>query len=202
MSNDLEGGPCTYDEVMLDWAVSELFSARWSAIFSRPGSVRARAKIEAGGIDALSDRERRALIGLIQIFRAPIIRAYGPAPSWRCARVTLPRAELESFAILHWFGYPTFSFLDHMKRVRDDPQSDPGMAARVRAIMDARQTGVAPRGRLIATLPRALGRPVLVDGYHRGMAALRLDDPAVEAFLCVEEIGKVRERQFERAPLL
>jgi hypothetical protein len=39
----------------------------------------------------------------------------------------------------------------------------------------------APRGRPIATNPRAFARPVLIDGYHRGMAAPRLEDATVEA---------------------
>jgi hypothetical protein len=183
------GIPCACDEILLDWAVSELCSESWAGVWTGAAAAGLRARIAADGVETLSADERLILVDAIRKIRAPIIRIYGPAPSWRCARITVPRAELERFAILPWFGHPTFSFVDLMRKVRDEPESDPRMAAGVEAIVAARRGGRAPRGRLIATMPRAFDRPVLIDGYHRGMAALLLNDPAVEAYMSLAEAG-------------
>ena len=107
----MENGQRTYDDVMLDWAISELLSPTWAEFWSGPVCEELRTKVKNEGIDSLGLHEQTWLIATLVNFRYVIILEYGPSRSWTFKQCTFSCEALSRFSIIHQFNYPpSFSF--------------------------------------------------------------------------------------------
>jgi hypothetical protein len=122
----------TFDDVMLDWAVAELVSPTWAAIWAGSVCDELRRKIQNSGIGSLSIHERGWLVGAVTQARSAIISVYGPCRSWSFRRTAVSIQELSAFSIIHHFGYPSFSFSDLATKIRDNPSGGEKRNARCR----------------------------------------------------------------------
>lgn len=181
----MEDEQVAYDDVMLDWAVAELMSPMWTTAFTGAACDGLRAKIQRQGVEALSEYEQTWLIGYIVAFRSPIISVYGPFRTWSFRRTAISREELARFAIIHHFGYPSFSFGDLAAKIRDDPANagEQELRESVRAIQQS--GGERPLGCPIAVERQSPKPSILIEGYKRSMAALWSNESApIEMYLC------------------
>jgi hypothetical protein len=185
----MNGGQLTYDEVMLDWAIAELFSPTWqeeSEFWKGAEADKLRAKVKEG---TLNDADRSLLIREITAFRNLIIPKYGPHPSWSFRRVTISSEELSRFSIIHQFGYlPSFSFGALSTKIKDNPTKgnidEQRMRNLVHEIIDLSRQHQEPIGLPIAIEREAPLSPLLIEGYKRAMAALWDGRPSIEIYLC------------------
>jgi len=177
----------TYDEVMLDWAIAELRSPSWKDNWYGPTCDAWRAKLEAGGINALDAMERIDLIRAIEQFRRPLIsKCDGPYPSWTFWRASVSQKELSQFSIVSaFFTYSASSFDDLSGKIRNQPShEEESMRAKVVAIQNAARKGQLPIGLPIAIIREGPMTPLLIEGYKRSMAALWSGAAVIKMFLC------------------
>jgi hypothetical protein len=183
----MENVQLTYDDVMLDWAVTELLSPsrpEWSGA----ACDELRAKLDRAGIDSLSADERTSLIGALIRSRDLMIYQYGPQPSWSFQRVTVSCEELSRYSIIRQFGYPSFSFGDLASKIKDNPTSEPGrideaaMRRSALAMLDLYRSGEPLHGLPIA-ISRQASHKILIEGYKRSMVALWANRPSIQIHL-------------------
>lgn len=173
---------CTYDDVMLDWAVAELMSPTWQDRWAGKLCDELRQKVRQGGVPSLTVYERTWLVGVVCQIRAAIILVYGPCRSWTFRRASVPRAELERFSIISHFGRPSFSLGQLLAEVQSGEPARDGMRRDINAInADAAR---APFGSPIAVVLPSPLPPLLVEGYKRSMAAILRGDLSVGMYLC------------------
>jgi hypothetical protein len=186
----MENGQRTYDDVMLDWAISELLSPTWAEFWSGPVCEELRTKLKNEGIDSLSLHEQTWLIAMLVNFRYVIILEYGPSRSWTFKQCTFSCEALSRFSIIHQFNYPpSFSFGQLSKKITENPTrgpivDEPAMRERAQKMLDLCSNGQQPFGFPIAVERPALMAPVLIDGYKRAMVALWAGRSSMEIYLC------------------
>lgn len=178
--------PPTYDDVMFDWAVTELLSPTFAGLWDGPTCEELRTKLKNEGIGSLGVHERTWLIGRQVANRRAVVLVYGPFRSWSFRRVTFSREELSGFSIIHQFGYPSFSLGQFSEKIRKDPSgspNEPGIKRNVELMLEQSRSGKEPHG-----LPIAISRepmpPLLIEGYKRAMVALWAGHSSIEMYLC------------------
>jgi hypothetical protein len=168
---------------MFDWAIAELLSdtraSSAGSIWNHPACQMLRQKVTDHGIGSLSTYEQAWLIGVLSQDRSPIISVYGPERSWRFWRASARVADLKKFAIIHHFGYPSYSLGDWHAAVMGARSPDENMRDAVIAISAASASGNPPHGSPIAVTHPAPRPPLLIEGYKRSMAAI-LDNKTLE----------------------
>lgn len=169
----------SYDEVMLDWAIAELLSPTWRTAWGDPYSEMWRDKISRGGIDALSDDDKGALVRAICGFRAPLIVRFGPQPFWVFRKRKVLRAEFEAFTTIN-LGDPPETFGQLARDARTQAQAS--MVSGIEAIRKKLLTGEHWHGTPIAVSTDTYPRPRLIEGYKRLIATFWSNAPAAEIY--------------------
>jgi len=174
--------PCTFDDVMLDWAVAEIVSPTWWEKWQ--GADALRSKLIAG--QPPTPPERNALLRGILQFRAPLIQRYRISPSWRFHRRETTLDEVSRFSVLPDFGYGPRSFAWFAAKIRDNPSDDERtMQSQALAMLELACSGNRFRGSPIAVeAADDESPPALVEGYKRCLVALWQGAPSIQLFFC------------------
>jgi hypothetical protein len=179
----LADDPCTFDDVMLDWAVAEIVSPTWKTNWQGSGCDTLRSKLLAGQL--LSPPERGALLGGIQQTRAPLIQRYKVSPSWRFHRRDTTLDEVSRFSVLSDFGYGPSSFAWFAAKIKDNPSDgDRPMRSQALEMLELARRGNRFHGSPIAVEAMDQQPPVLVEGYKRCLVALWQGAASIQLFFC------------------
>jgi hypothetical protein len=179
---------CTFDEVMLDWAIAEVLSPDAWQDFYRSLGAPFRERVGKSRDGNLSAADRALLLRAVRYVRQPLIELEcGITESWKFSRCSISAAELGSYSIIHHYSarYGGISFGDFAAMVRDRPfEPEMRMRASIMTMLQLAQSGVRFTGRPIAAIRTQRGVPLLIEGYKRSMVAVLSGAPSIEVSFC------------------
>jgi len=185
----VDANRCTFDDVLLDWAIAEVLSPHaWQDFYWMLGEpFRQRVAAAARGAN-LSAGDRALLLKAVRHVRQPLIDdESGMSACWTFSWRSISREELASFAIIRFYRerYGSLSLGALADAVCDHPlEVERRTRDGVLATLDLARRGVRWTGRPIAVTRPDAAAPLLIEGYKRSMAALRSGVPSLEVYFC------------------
>lgn len=167
----------TYDDVMFDWAVAELFSPSWGARWTFPLHDTLRNKIRDQGENACTIYEKTYLIERLREYRAQIIALHGPFRSCGFSRQSVSRDALSEFAIVASFNLPSHSLGGLAGDCKEHPHAHDALHYAAAEIAACQRSGKRVHGTPIAIARPAPWHPILIAGYKHAIAFLWDDTP-------------------------
>jgi hypothetical protein len=179
---------CTFDDVMLDWAIAEVLSPDSWHDFYRTLGAPFRERVAKSRGQNLFAADRALLLEAVQYVRQPlIVDECAITKLWKFWKVSVDATELASYAIIHLYRarYGGMSFGEFAAAVRDHPfDTEIRTRASVLAMLELARRGVKFPGSPIAVMGSQTDAPLLIEGYKRSMVALLSGAPSLDIYFC------------------
>jgi hypothetical protein len=179
---------CTFDDVMLDWAIAEVLSPDAWHDFYRELGAPFRERIAKSSSESLSAADCALLLEAVQYVRQPlIVDECAITKSWKFWKLSVGASELASYAIIHSYRarYGEISLGALATAVRDHPlASEIRTRQSVLAMLELVRRGVRFPGSPIAVMRSNSDVPLLIEGYKRSMVALLSGAPSLDIYCC------------------
>jgi hypothetical protein len=170
----LETPNLSYEHALLDWAISELNSPRWTKNYAGFNAA-LRENVRDPALDiwsGLTPDERRALVTAVEIVRRPLLSHYKITPHWRFKKITISGDDLRGLAIAYCFSAQSLGEQLELWRAQKTPEDASMWTGAISPMLETVHQGGKLRGTSIAILSPGEGRLRLIEGYGRCSVAL------------------------------